>query len=843
MIPRDYPGNRRTVRFLTEPLQVGQFAIVDHEPVDRGPNAGVFHGKGPTGDRAELFVVAEGTTPAGEAFAGHVVSAIGQTFTGLDMSLTGSLRRLFADAERALTDWNRKSIAQHRVSLGLTCFGRRGDQAVIAQAGPSAAFHFHGGQVTSYFSEGESARPIGSGPVEPRLTRIPFHPGDRLLAISTSALSAIDDDLVAGILSLPEEQVLPDLYRRISHVRHLTVVLVTHPGEVVGEAALSVDEDFVIDGTALGEASREAHDEGPSFQPHLFFNEEADESLMSARRQLLEIHPRRPIETPVPQVVAEAPAPLLRASGETTAVLSRMAAENRARAERSQAAAMAVVPQPRAEAVAVPTASNATAAPPPVYARPGQYGQPANTQRRRPSRQDSFTRGLVSPELPPARPPAVHEDLPLVDELAASRRARAAMATPVSETIATESHAAMNGGSLVRVRTNMGGRWKGNGSINRGRTTGGTQLPPTWLVIMSGLAILLVLVGIVTVPKMLETDNSARYVELIDGASAALATSRVMEDPAKKREALVSAHAMLLEARDIGPANGQAETLINEVAGAIRVMDNVHTPAAVESLASLQHYGENPLAVVRMAVGPQAAYIIDANSARVIAIPFGEGAAPVVAFQEDRAASQGKPVAVASLEASDLGGPVAIIADTGNRLWAYSADGGLRQVEFAAPANLVFTDIAVAGRDLYVLDAGHKSVYRFTQTPGGFANPPELALQSDDLVNARRLRVDGEIITADANGVVHRFISGQVALTLGQAGIDKTLVAAETAQFISENELAFLDAPNNRVVVFRRDGTFARQYQHPDFKSASAFVIRDGQAFIFSDSQLRLISW
>lgn len=831
---------------MTEPLQVGQFAIVDHEPVDRGPNAGVFHGKGPADDRAELFVVAEGTTPAGEAFAGHVVSAIGHTFTGLDMSLTGSLRRLFADAERALADWNRKSIAQHRVSLGLTCFGRRGDQAVIAQAGPSAAFHLHNGQVTAYFPERENATPIGAGPVEPRLTRIAFGPGDRLLVLSTSALAELDDDLVAGILALPEDQVLPDLYRRVNHLRHLTVVLVTNPGEAAGGAAATADEDetFVIDATSLSRAQRPLsndHAGDGNFQPGLFITDEAEDIVSSARKQLLEIHPRRPIDTPVPQVVAEAPAPLLRASGEATQTLSRMAADVRARSEQSQAAAVAMP-------VAQPTATVATM---PASFGPGgagvalggpTVGQPMNTQRRRP-RQESFTRGLVSPELPPARPTSVQEDLPFADELAATRRARATMATPVAETIATESHAAMNGGSLVRVRTNMGGRWKGNGTFNRNRTAGGTQLPPTWMVIMAGLAILLVLVGLVTVPKMLQTDDSARYAELIDGAAAELATSRVVEDPAAKREALVNAHAMLLEARDLDSANGQAEELLNEVAGAIRVMDNVQSPASVETIASLQQFGTNPIAVVRMAVGPSAAYVIDANASRVVAIPLATGAEPAVVFEENRELAQGKPVAVASLEASDLGGPVALIADTGNKLWAYSADGGLREIAFAPPSNLVFTDIAVYGRDLFVLDAGHKTIYKYTQSAAGFPNAPETVLQSDDLVNARRLMVDEEIITSDANGVVHRFISGQVALTLGQGGIDKTLVAAETAHPIGENELAFLDAPNNRIVVLRRDGTFDRQYQHDLFRSASAFAIRDGQAYVFSDLQLRLITW
>lgn len=783
-------------------------------------------------------MVAEGTTPAGEAFAGHVVSAIGQTFTGLDMSLTGSLRRLFADAERALADWNRKSIAQHRVSLGLTCFGRRGDQAVVAQAGPSAAFHFHKGQVTAYYAEGESGRPIGTGPVEPSLTRIAFEPGDRLLALSTPALAALDDDLIAGILTLPEDQVLPDLYRRVNHIRHLTVLLVTAPltrAKPIAEQ-VDADDDFVIDATQVSATVR--REESAMFQPSLFIEDEAPEMVSTARKQLLEIHPRRPIETPVPQIVAEAPAPLLRASGETTATLSRMAAEGRARAELSQAAAVSLPVTPRATVAAGGVFTNGTSN---GVARSTQPEAQNNGRRR--TRQESFTRGLVPPELPPIRPDTVAENLPLVDELAETRRARIVATTPVSETIATESHAAMNGGSLVRVRTNMGGRWKGNGTFNRNRTAGGTQLPPTWMVIMGGLAILLILVGIVTVPKMLQTDDTERYIELIDGASASLATSRVLDDPSQKREALVNAHAMLLEARELDAANGQAETLLNEVAGAIRVMDNVQAPASVETLASLQQFGENPIAVVRMAVGPSAAYVIDANASRVVAIPLAGGAEPTIVFQEDRAAEQGKPVAVASLEASDLGGPVALIADTGNRMWAYSADAGLRRIEFAAPSNLVVTDIAISGRDLYVLDAGHKTIYKYAQTATGFPAAPETVMQSDDLVNARRLTVDSEIITSDANGVIHRFISGQVALTLGQGGIDKTLVAAETAHPLSENELAFLDAPNNRIVVLRRDGTFDRQYQHEAFRSASAFAVRDGQAYIFSDLQLRLISW
>ena len=47
---------------------------------------------------------------------------------------------------------------------------------------------------------------------------------------------------------------------------------------------------------------------------------------------------------------------------------------------------------------------------------------------------------------------------------------------------------------------------------------------------------------------------------------------------------------------------------------------------------------------------------------------------------------------------------------------------------------------------------------------------------------------------------------------------------------MGDDQLAFLDAPNDRIVVMRRDGAFDRQYRHADFANASAFVIRDGQA-------------
>ncbi len=819
---------------MTEPLQVGQFAIVDGEPVDRGPNAGNFRGKGPADDRAELFIVAEGTTPAGEAFAGHVVSALGQVWNTLDMSLTGSLGRLFEEAEQSLADWNRKSIAQHRVSIGLTAFGRRDSQMVIAQAGPSAVFHLHAGKVDVYTTDEEHGQPIGSGPVVPQFTRIEFGPNDRLLLISTVALQHLDDELIAGIIALPGEQILPDLFHRLASVRHLTAMLVTAAER--RQTRPATGSEFVIDATAASlptapaaeGTNPEAQQADPTFQPSLFIDDEAEDAVLVARRQLEAISTRPQIEALVPAVITEMPTPLARVSGESP--LERIAAERRARAAMSQAA-IAGTSMVIARSPWRPNGSFAE----PVAISGGQ------APRRRHDRRDSFSRGLVHEEAPPHAPEVSFADVPLVGELAAEHRARGMASTTAAETIAGDAASTLNsGGSLVRVRGNMGGRWKGGGALSR-HTAVNAQLPPTWLVIVVGLGILLTLVGVITVPKMLDRQSNERYASLMDGATQRLTTSRVQLDPTEKRKALTEAQAMLLEAQGLNEAGPEAADLLKQVKSAIEVMDAVRTPAAVDVISSLDQFGDRPLNVARLTIGTDSAYILDSASSQVIAVTLASGEKKVV-YAENKDAKRARPLATAFLESGD-GGAVLLIADAANQLWAFGGSAGLRPVAFNLPANAKITDIATSGRDLYVLDASNSVVYKLIQTDGGFGGPAIRALETSDLAAARRLMIDSDIVTADANGTLHRF-AGELALTLSQGGIDKRLVAAEAPQTLTKNgDLLVLDGPNDRIVVFRRDGAFDRQYRHKDFRASSAFAVRNGVGYLFSDGKLRRVSF
>lgn len=810
---------------MTGALQVGQFAILDGEVVDRGPGAGVFHGRGPAGDRPELYIVAEGTTPAGEEFAWHVVSALGQLWATLDLSLTGALQRLFREAQLLVRDCNRKSIHEHRVALGLTCFARRGQQAVVAQAGPAAAFHLNGGHLDLILPEGDAAAPLnGRTLIEPWLTRLEFEPGDRLLLISTPGANALDDEIAAGILAQPDERVLAELYHRVSDIPRVTVLLVASSGDG-RRRELPAPDDAVIDATPPETRA------GPpeTYQPSLFVAVPDGPSLAEkARREL--VHAAQKAAAPraaaslAPLDLASAaqrPEPLRLAAGDDT--LARLARERMASASAAHASYEASL-----DRIPVIRSGHATIHP---ANDPGSL--PVRDRRSR-----SFVRGLVTPEAPPQLE-AVNDDIPMVHELAADVQATLPVAPPVNGLAAERGSALHHGGALVRVRGSMGGRWKGNGGLSR--TGGHFGHPPTWLVALGGLAVLIALVAWLTLPGMLREESEQRYARLIDEAQQHVAIAQVQQDPAERRRELTAAQALLLEAMDSANADGEAERMSAEVTAALKAMDGVREPKAVVTVGSLAQFGERPVAVARMVVGAEDAYILDGASGQVVALQLATGEHRVV-FAEDKAANAARPLALAYLGAADFaGGPVLLIADARRTLWAYGTKSGLRPVPFAAPANLQVTDITAFGRDLYVLDAGQGAIYQFRQGEGGFALQPTRILQNEGLKTARRLTYDGEALVAGDGGTLQR-VSGQLSLVLGQGGIDKRLVGAEPLFALASGELAVADPANDRIVVLKRDGTFAGQYRHREFAGMSALAVMEEEIYVFSAGQLRRVT-
>ena len=815
---------------LTEPLQVGQFAIVDHEPVDRGPNAGIFEGKGPIDERAELFVLAEGTTPAGEAFAGHVVSAIGTAWASFDMSLSGSLTSTFREAERNIWEWNRKSIAQHRVSIGLTCFAHRGSQAVVAQAGPSIAFHLHEGKLHAYFPRGEKAKAIGSGaPPEPHFTRVEFDAGDRLLLLSTSGMDEVDQELIGGILSLPGQQALQDLYQRVRGLRHLTALLVAAPdppaeqeSRPAASAPVDLSPDIVIDATT----------ERPGgFQPSLFIEDEHQAEVEAARNALVSISTRassrRGPQAPLAQAMVVEP--LRRAAGDGATI--RDLAE-RFRERSNGSAARAATTAQQAPGAVEPAA--AAAAPRPIW-NARQAPAVRNDSQGTNGRTQSFSRRLAAE--PPSAAPAAHavEQAPPVAELAAERTRRLQGATSTTRALDIEGHAVSGNGPLVRPRDSMGGRWKGNGSLSGRRTStaGGWFNDRTMLL---AIVALVVAIGVLLAAPRLWGGEQADPAELLAQAQDEFDASSQSSDPTLRRASLARAESLILEAHTVGGETVESRQLFNQVAGALATLNAVVHPAAVEPIANLSQFGSQPITPSEMEVGAGYVFLLDTATSQVIAQPL-DGSLASVIFAADSESGQDRPMAIAMLSNGLL------VLDAAGHFWIAFPGSPTTKLALNPGTGVAVTDIAVQNGDLYILDSTQSAVFRYAPTPGGYEDAPMVYLAAPELKQAVRLLVDTEVVTITAEGTVNRFAGG-AALALSQAGIDrKVVVTGQPRSFDGGSSLAIPDPANKRIVVLRRDGTFDRQYQHDAFVGLQAMALGPEEGYVFSGGQVRRISW
>ena len=823
---------------MTEPLQVGQFGIVDHEPVDRGPNAGVFRNRGPASEQAELFLVAEGTTPAGEDFAAHVVSSAGQRWADLDMSLTGALRRVVADASRNVHDWNRKSVAQHRVSLGMSCFARKGDYAVLAQAGPALALHLHGGQATVYTPGDDHAAPIGSADTaDPQFTRIDLRPGDRILMLSTVALETTDEDLLRGILSLPGIQALQDLYRRVRHLRHITVMLVEAPEERApaayaedthGEDDAASDDDEPI----IGGDSTHRVQVSQGLQPSLFtdpLDTGHGARINAARTKLTHISARPHI----PRAhIAEKPvelAPLRRAAGDTP--LRSLAAAGRERASASSFAAVS----------AAAVAESARGRPAWHNSEDADGGEPRPPAREvSASPSASFARSLVPERVHPRPDPGVSH-APLPNELVRRRKRKSGQ--PGAETTAPAEEPASYGATpLVRPRRSMGGRWRGNGVLSR-RSAAVANAPSTRFVVGIGAVLLLGIMAFLALPGLLDSDTNDRVAALLDSAERQLAAARVQDDPAEQRSALTEARALLLEAEQVGGTSTTTQQLLNEVRAEIATLDAVTQPARVELIGSLESYGDSPVTPSDIVVGHGVAYLMDTTGAQVIAQPL-DGGSPSTVYREDADAGHGRPAAIAYYRGLlEPDGGHLLVADRDGVLWAVTPETGeIHHVQANLPAGTQLTDITAHNGELYVLDASQGTVYRMTGIDGSFPYEPQIVQARPDLNSAVRILIDDELITSSTAGTLQRY-SGELVLELSQAGIDRRLSQPATPWAFGEGFIAMSDSANDRIVVLRRDGTFVRQYRHESFGDMAALSMRDDAGFVFAGGKLLRVTW
>ena len=198
-------------------LWAGQFGIAGGEALEETPWVGAFPDPRPSSEEpSDLYLIVEPALPGSAEFCGELKEAVGRVFHREKVSLTGGLLKALRAAHEHLRDWNERSLKEHRVAAGLSCLAVQDSRGYLAQVGPARAAVYRRGSLTTFRPElPDALEPLGlQAEFWPDFQRVELDAGARLLLLSPALFDAVSAQELAADLALPEEDVLPALYRR-----------------------------------------------------------------------------------------------------------------------------------------------------------------------------------------------------------------------------------------------------------------------------------------------------------------------------------------------------------------------------------------------------------------------------------------------------------------------------------------------------------------------------------------------------------------------------------------------------------------------------------------------------
>lgn len=239
---------------------VGRYAIVGGQVQEHGPWL-VDRQRQREEEVLRLLVLTEPSDIRSADFCKEVAEAVAALFARESLSITGGLLRALRQAHGNLSEWNRRSLREHRVSIGVTCVAIRDGEATIAQVGPGVAYLAGPDRIERLSTEGTPAVQAlgGDAAIEPMFTATPLA-GHEILLLSSAAEPAIGRDVIEESLVVGPERALGELFRRTRGVRDMTAVLVADLD--IDEAQEAEPLDHGVDGRAAsGAAGMSARDD------------------------------------------------------------------------------------------------------------------------------------------------------------------------------------------------------------------------------------------------------------------------------------------------------------------------------------------------------------------------------------------------------------------------------------------------------------------------------------------------------------------------------------------------------------------------------------------------------
>ena len=768
---------------------VGRFSLVEGQVREEGPWLGAFPRQLPEDDSRDLYVLAEPALPGSEEFCGQLVEVVGRLFQKESLSLTGALLRSLRAAHENLREWNRKSLREHQVAAGATCLLLRGRTAYLAQVGPSLAYLYRDGQLTTMTPQDEGAQaPLGlAEEFRPHITRHDLEPGDLLLVASSRLATIVDETAVAGVLAQGPDDALPELFLLTRDLLNFSALLASCfvEADEPSPEEVPVPEQFAArpaqeEPTATGDTADKAAgvDEEPPAPP--------DSAGGGFAR------------TGVP--------PPAFGRGRTGIVGARTRPNGGpfGRPPNGQHAGLPV-------AVMAPPANFrrhsqvASRSPQPTPVRVAPLSVWEETSREGGNGYELLVPRVDSP------PPGMER--PVV-------RLRAPAATPRYRYTRTTS-------TLPRI------------------------FPVPRLAVLAALAVLVVaLVAWFAVPRSVEQNQEQRFTSLLADARANLRAAPGVADPAQRRALLSETQARLDEAAAIYPDDGQVQALRIEAQAAVADLDAIVDLGEMRLVANLDLQVAGEMSLQQVVVGGGAAFLLDGAGGRVVELPLspeanppsteeeGGGTTPAgarVVLQQGElagAVEASRPLYILWWQADGEGGRLLVLDDQ-RHLFSLVPGGDAAPLVLRGAQEWGSLDgAATFGGNLYILDVASDQVWRYPPTDSGFDSERGALLGEVDLSGAAALAVDSDLYLLTEKGGIRRFAHG-VEEPFALAGIDRGLLSPASLAANGQSRLLVVDRGNKRLVSLSAGGEFQAQFVSRTFTDLRSAAVDAGAGLLY----------
>ncbi len=208
-------------------ISVGRFAIVEGDARERGPWL-IEQTRDGDPRVVQLIVLVEPVDERSAEFCEDVAGAVADLFVSEELSLTGGLVRAIRRAHANLAEWNRRSLREHRVAVGVTCVVLRNGEATIAQAGPGLVYLMSEDGTRRVTTAGEpAANPLGSeGEITPQF--VAAQTADtNILLISSFAETEAGPSAIGRVFASHPGRLLADLFVQVRNVPNVHAVFIT----------------------------------------------------------------------------------------------------------------------------------------------------------------------------------------------------------------------------------------------------------------------------------------------------------------------------------------------------------------------------------------------------------------------------------------------------------------------------------------------------------------------------------------------------------------------------------------------------------------------------------------